>query len=133
MIKLTKPNKLVKKRIVILMMVFTIAIVGLVIRVGFIQIVHGSWYRQKAYEQHNKDREIAPKRGAIYDRNGNELAVSATVEKLIISPKDIKKSGKSINEIIKKIATTLDLDQEYVAKKVQRNSRYEIIKKRIPK
>lgn len=130
---MTKPNKKVKKRIVFLMMTFTTIIVGLVIRVGFIQIVHGAWYRQKAYEQHNKDREIAPKRGTIYDRNGNELAVSANVEKLVISPKDIKKSGKSTEAIIEKIASILEMDTEYVAKKVNRNSRYEVVKKRIPK
>ena len=77
-----------------------------------IQIVNGEWYRQKAYEQHNRDREITPKRGAIYDRNGNELAVSATVEKVVISPQEIKKSGKSKEYIAKTLATFLELDDE---------------------
>ncbi len=132
-IVLTKPNKKVKKRMIFLMVAFTTIVVGLVMRVGFIQIVNGGWYRQKAYEQHNKDREISPKRGIIYDRNGNELAVSATVEKVVISPKDIKKSGKSNKEIIESLAKFLDLDIEYVAKKVNKNTRYEILKKQVDK
>ena len=130
---MAKPNNTVKKRIILLMIIFTIIIIGLVVRVAFIQIVNGEWYRQKAYEQHNRDREITPKRGTIYDRNGNELAVSATVEKVVISPQEIKKSGKSKDYIAKTLAHFLDLDEEYVAKKVNRNSRYEVVKKRVEK
>ena len=131
--KPNKPNKKVKKRIIFLTVTFTLVIVGLAVRVGFIQIVNGEWYRQKAYEQHNRDREITPKRGAIYDRNGNELAVSATVEKVIVSPQEIKKSGKSIEKIAHALSGMLDVDYDFVMQKISRNSRYEIIKKKVDK
>ena len=63
------------------MIVFTILIIALILRLGWIQIVKGDWYQKKAFEQQTRGRDISPKRGTIFDRNGKVLAISASVEK----------------------------------------------------
>ena len=84
----------IKKRLLIVLLFFLTVIILLVIRLLFIQIINGEWYQQLAYEQQNSGIEIGAGRGTIYDRNGNELAVSASVETVSINPQEIRKSKK---------------------------------------
>jgi len=105
----------------------------LLLRVAWVQVVRGSWYQQKASEQQNKDREITPKRGIIYDRNGKELAISVCVEKIVVNPQEIRKSKRDIGPLSEKLAQLLEMDQAIVLKKLSRKSRYEVLKKRVTK
>jgi len=78
--------------------------------------------------------EIPPRRGSILDRNGKQLAISATVDRIVVNPTEIDKSPEVREQIAKKLAEFLDLDEEAVLKKINKtNSRYEIIKKRVEK
>ena len=73
--KLTSKKKLRN----ILFCAFAI-IIGLIIRVGYIQIVQGKELSNLAYEQQTLDRKVNPKRGTLYDATGNNiLAQSSTV------------------------------------------------------
>ena len=128
------PSVTMKKRLIFLMLAFSVLIVALIIRVGWIQIVKGEWYQKMAYEQQNRDREITPRRGTIYDRNMNPLAISATVERIVINPQDFEKLEESKKEeIAEKLAQILELKKEDVLKKIKRNTSYEIIKKQVEK
>jgi stage V sporulation protein D (sporulation-specific penicillin-binding protein) len=68
----------VKRRLLVLLIVFAAAFLGLTGRLAFIQIVNSGEYQKKAMEQWTKDVKIPSKRGIIYDRNGKKLAISAT-------------------------------------------------------
>ena len=57
-----------------------------------IAVVHHDEYQQKASNQQTLDLTVSASRGNIYDRNGNVLAMSATVYNLILSPNDLVKS-----------------------------------------
>ncbi|MCI8422468.1 MAG: PASTA domain-containing protein [Lawsonibacter sp.] len=76
------------------------AICGLVLFVPLfwklwdISILHHDDYQQKAAKQQTVDLAVTASRGNIYDRNGNVMAMSATVYTLIVSPNDLKKSVK---------------------------------------
>ena len=50
------------------------------VRLYFLHVVHSADYRQRAERQQQRTLEVSPRRGVIYDRNGNELAVSIKVE-----------------------------------------------------
>ena len=75
----------------------------------------GSTYSEKAVEQQTRDTPIEAERGTIYDRNGNELAVSVTCYTIWVRPADVKKTEekdaakqkaeieKKTNKIFKKI------------------------------
>lgn len=59
-----------------------------------ISVVHHEEYQKIASNQQTLDMEVSASRGKIYDRNGNVMAVSATVYNLILSPRDLEKSVK---------------------------------------
>lgn len=67
-------------------------------RLWDIAIVHHDEYQKLAAQQQTKDYAISARRGNIYDRNGNMMAMSATVYKLILSPLDLMKSVSNKDE-----------------------------------
>jgi len=89
----------------------------LIVRIGWIQIVHGEKYKQLALEQQTRDIPIPAKRGTIYDRKGKELAVSASTNTVWARPVEVEKSGK-LDETAKKLAEILEMDEEEVKEKL---------------
>jgi len=58
-------------------------------RLGYLQLVCYSDYLARAQRQQQRIVEISPKRGAIYDRNMRELAMSVQVESCFAVPAEI--------------------------------------------
>lgn len=121
----------IKKRIRIMLFIVIFIIILLLIRLFWIQIIQGKKLSQMALEQQNLDREISAKRGIIYDRNGEILAMSASSEMITINPNNIPKEKKEL--VARKISEVLETDYEKILKKVNRNSSIEIIGKKIEK
>ena len=120
-----------KKRIRIMLFIVIIIFILLLIRLFWIQAIQGKRLSQMAQEQQNLDREISAKRGIIYDRNGEILAMSASSEMITINPNNIPKEKKEL--VARKISEVLEIDYEKILKKVNRNSSIEIIGKKIEK
>ena len=120
-----------KKRIRIMLFIILIVLGLLIIKIAWIQLVKGKFYKALAEQQQNLDREISAKRGIIYDRNGEILAMSASSEMITINPNNIPKEKKEL--VARKISEVLELDYEKVLKKVNRNSSIEIIDKKVEK
>lgn len=120
-----------KKRIRIMLFIILIVLGLLIIRIAWIQLIKGKFYKALAEQQQNLDREISAKRGIIYDRNGEILAMSASSEMITINPNNILKEKKEL--VARKISEVLELDYEKVLKKVNRNSSIEIIDKKVEK
>lgn len=109
-----------------------IIIIGLIIRLAFIQLLKGEELSKMAYEQQTLDRKINPKRGTIYDSTGKiELAVSSTVETVTVNPGNISKENKE--KVAKKLAELFELDYEKILKKVTKKSSIETIAKKVEK
>ena len=84
-----------RRRIAVGFVIIALLLIALVFRVAWIQIVDAEELSQKAIDQQTKDTPIEAKRGAIYDRNGKELATSTTCYTLWARPSQIKlKDGK---------------------------------------
>ncbi len=89
-------------RTVILMCLFGLFVfIPLVGRLYQLQIVQHEELQEKATDQQTRDLTVSADRGTIYDNEGNILAMSATVQNLILSPKDL---NAAIEENDKKIA-----------------------------
>ncbi len=74
------PDSGSRRRLLVVCLCIIIAGFGLVIYNLFnIQIRQGDFYQQRAIAQQLRTTPITANRGTIYDRNGNTLAVSATV------------------------------------------------------
>lgn len=58
-------------------------------RLADIQLVNFEQYQSGVINQYTTEKTITAKRGTIYDRNMKQLAVSATVERVFVSPHDV--------------------------------------------
>jgi cell division protein FtsI (penicillin-binding protein 3) len=54
-----------------------------------LQVVHYGDFEQRAQRQQQRTFEISPRRGVIYDRNGNELAMSVNVNSAFAVPSEV--------------------------------------------
>src|SRR5579862_9791788 len=75
------------------LVVWVLAVVWMVAvlaRLSYLQLFCYSEYFAKAQHQQQRIFEISPKRGAIYDRKGRELAVSLPMDSVFGDPTDIK-------------------------------------------
>jgi stage V sporulation protein D (sporulation-specific penicillin-binding protein) len=131
-----KPSSIkLKKREFFMLLLFTAALLFLIYRLGHIQFVKGEEYQRMAYSNQTQKRQINPKRGTIYDRNGKGLAISASVDTVGVNPKELRDDlggdETKLRSIANDLAAILDMDSEAIMKKFQANSRFEFIKKKI--
>ncbi len=120
----------VKKRMKNLAIAFSAFLILLGCWLVYQNIVHGEEYSSAASEQQTKDITVSAKRGTIYDRNKKQLAVSVSSDTVIIDPSILKKNGTA-EKIASELSEILLMDYEDVYKSTQKESSYEIIKKRI--
>jgi cell division protein FtsI (penicillin-binding protein 3) len=71
-------------------------------RLYFLHIVYSADYKQRAERQQQRTLELGPRRGDIFDRNGNALAVSIKVDSMFAVPDeihDIDKTAKALSSL----------------------------------
>ena len=73
-------NLQVRKRIATLFFLFTIVFLLLGTRIFWVQFVRGAELSEKALQNRMRDIPVEAKRGIIYDRNGQELAISISAD-----------------------------------------------------
>jgi len=122
----------------IIMALFTL----LFIRIMYIQFIKGPEYKETASRQQLLSQVISPKRGTIYDSTGKALAISASVDTITINPQEIivKDSDSEVQAlktkarkelVAKKLSEMFELDYQEVLDKVNSNSTYQIIAKKV--
>lgn len=128
-----------KKNLIIILIIVFVCLLLLCLRLGWIQIVKGSEYSEKAVEQQTRDTPIEADRGVIYDTNGNELAVSVTCYTIWVRPSDVR-SGKTnaeknenIEKVSQSLAEILGLDYEEVKSEVTKEQSIVKIKQGVDK
>ena len=145
-----RANRTILVRTLILLAVFGVAVfIPLFVRLWQIQIRDYDRFQELAVEQQTGDSVVAAQRGVIYDRNGEVLAMSATVYNIQLSPKEILacqeayaddvKNGKELDYpeptdefIASYLAQILGLEEEDILKRLEKTySMYEIIAQRV--
>lgn len=123
-----------KKRIVLLLAGAILCFLLLIVRTGWLQIVRGDELSAAAREQQTSDNIINPQRGLIYDRNFEILANNLSVETISITPKNVRQNSKQTpKQIAHTLAEILELDEESVLEKIEKESSFEYIKKKVEK
>jgi len=107
-------NVTVRRRIFIAMIVGFVLYTGLITRLGYIQLVQGQWLMDKANKLATRDIPFQPKRGIIYDRNGEPLVNNINVPSVIGIPVQITDK----KETAKKLAVILGQKEEVVYKAI---------------
>lgn len=120
----------VKRRTVIMTAIVLAALTALTVRIAYWQILRGDELSKKAKSQQQGSSIVTAERGKIYDRNGKVLAESASVNTLICNPQDIKNNGNA-EVIAEKLVPIIGMQQDTILNLLTKNSRYQVIKKRI--
>ena len=126
------------------MIIIFLIMILLIVRLGWLQFVKGSWLKEQMYSQLITSRIISPKRGTIYDANGKELAISAAVDTVTINPTLIVVSDenkelaeiktKALKEkVAKALSEIFELDYQKTLEKVSSTNFLETIAKKVQK
>ena len=78
------------KRLLLLLVALAIVFAVLMGRAFYLQVVLASEYSEQADRQHLAEQTVPVKRGVIYDRDGNELAVSTRTASVVAHPPQIE-------------------------------------------
>ena len=136
---MTPSNNKSKKNLIFVLGIVFFVMLLLIIRLGWIQIVRGEEYSEKALEQQTRDTPIEAERGTIYDTNGNELSVSVTCYTIWVRPTDVKsadtdeESQAKIENVTKKLSEYLDMEYDEVKELVTKEQSIVKVKKGIDK
>ena len=114
--KRRKINSETRSRILLVFLIVVVLMIGLLLRTAWIQVVKGEELSAKARAQQKMDLAIKAKRGAIYGRNGEQLASSIQCYTIWVRPSDIRTSYKDdkFNDIVTKVADKLQVDYSEV-------------------
>ncbi len=87
----------------------------LAVRVFYLQVMKGSYYKELARENRVRYVNIKALRGLIYDRNGKELVRNIPSFDVIFIPADFPKDPAEKNKEIKIVAEILSMNDQNVA------------------
>ena len=121
-----------RKRMKLWIFIVILIAILFIVRIGWIQFVMGDWLKEMALEQQSLDRTINPRRGTIYDATGtNILAVSSTVNTIIVNPVNISKENKE--KVAEALSNIFELEYDEVLKKVNKKTSIETIARKVEK
>ncbi len=112
-----------RRRIYIVFICILIAGIILSGRLFYLMIYKSEHYSMLADSLHERERSIKAPRGRIYDRNGNVLADNKAVCSISVIHSQITDEELVISSLV----SHLDIDEEIIRKKVNKNSSREII------
>ena len=127
-----RANQVIRSRTMLVMVLLGVVTFAVLFgKLYDLQINQHDEMQELAVNQQTRSAVISASRGTIYDRNGNTLAVSATAETIIISPKEIAEFVESQEEDIAEAAEKAAekgetytapevLDQTYIARGLSR-------------
>ena len=106
----------------------TMTIVGLFVlagRVAWIQFGEGQRLSARVHEQVSESRLVHSPRGTIYDRNGQQMAVSRLNKSLYADPQEVKDA----DELARLLAPVLGMTQADIKERMQESARFSWIKR----
>jgi cell division protein FtsI (penicillin-binding protein 3) len=80
-------------------------------RLLWLQVVQYGFLTQKAARQQQRSIDVSPVRGNIYDRNGNELAMTVSVDSIFAVPSeipDIHTTARLLSHVLKADASEME-------------------------
>ena len=110
-----------RKRTLFMLIVCIIAVIILIIRLVYIQIIKTDYYSQRAYAQQTRSKTVEAKRGTIYDTTGEKvLAQSISTNVINAVPNNIPQDKRE--EIATKLAEILGEDKNEILEKLNKNT-----------
>lgn len=118
-----------KRRLLIMVCAFLLVLILLMGRLTYLMVFQADHFGVLAQEIQERERSIKAERGRIFDRNGVELASNKPVCTISVIYNQVKEPDKVIEILVRE----LELDREYVEKRVRKKSSREKIKSNVEK
>jgi cell division protein FtsI (penicillin-binding protein 3) len=122
-----KPVNWFKVRIFIISCVLFFSFLLVVARMFQLQVLKKEQLYKLASQQHHVQIPMVPKRGTIYDRKSNELAVSLEVDSVYADPRKVVDRERTATEL----ALILKLDPEDMRQRLKSRASFEWIQRKI--
>lgn len=84
-------------RLYLLAGLFVLWCCGICLRLVYLQIFRYGTFEQRAQHQRQRTEEVSARRGIIYDRFGNELAMSINVDSIFAVPTEMPKPASTMS------------------------------------
>lgn len=125
-----------QEKLVVLFLVVIVAVIGVIIRIGYLAQVKGEEYSKEVLDTQVYDSKVLTcQRGDILDRNGTALAVSERVYNIIIDCKVMgTKNGKYIESSLEALETyfpDIDIEKIRTLLKEHPDNQYYIAQKKL--
>ena len=78
-----------RRRLISALVVLLLILSAVLVKVGLLQTFEGDQLRSAASDQWTRDRPLRAQRGSIFDRNGEELALSVPASTVAVNPKQV--------------------------------------------
>lgn len=118
-----------RRKLTLLCFLLLAAMVGLMVRLGYLMLCCSEHYSQMAEDLHERERTIKAARGRILDAKGVVIATNRTVCTISV----IYNQVKDREQVIQVLCRELDMEEEGVRKKVEKRSSREIIRTNVDK
>jgi cell division protein FtsI (penicillin-binding protein 3) len=118
-----------KGRIAVLAGVLALWVVGIEIRLVYLQVVKRADLVARAENQQNRMRELPAKRGDIVDRKGRVLATSVDADTIYAVPSDIADPGTAAAELCRALGDCTDREQKTLAGRFTRRGAFAYVRR----
>lgn len=119
--------RLINKRLALFMGLAVIFLVVLFGRVFYVQVIAAPGLQQQATGQNVRTVELNARRGTIYDRNGQPLAISQAMSTVYANPYQVEDAEMAAT----KLAAVLGLPREELLEKLTSDSGFKYLARRI--
>lgn len=117
-----------KVRLGVLVSCITLGFGRLAARAHELQVRKGDELRDLAEQQYSRDVEVMPRRGTIYDRHHNALAVSVEVPSLLANPRLLRRKLGDVGAFSARLAAILSMPASEVDGKLRGDTAYRWLK-----
>jgi cell division protein FtsI (penicillin-binding protein 3) len=122
-----KKDKSLARRVYVLITVMVIWGAAIATRLYSLHVMHSADYRQRAERQQQRILDVSARRGIIYDRNGNELAVSIKVDSVFAVPEEIPNPAAAA----KKLSALTGIPKDELLQKLDSGKSFAWIKRKL--
>ncbi len=122
-----KPINWFKLRVILISMLLFLSFGLIVGRMVQLQVLKKEELYKLAARQHSSQIPLVPKRGTIYDRNGNELAVSIEVDSVYATPRRIA----DVEKTVQRLSAIIPGDPKELGRRLRSGKSFEWIERKI--
>lgn len=118
-----------KGRMLLVSTVFALGLCALMLRAWDLQVRKHDHYVARSEGQHRSMVTLRASRGAIHDRNGRELALSAMVPSIFAVPAEV--NDADVARLAPEVARILDVDIETVRRRLSTDKQFVWLKRHV--